>query len=225
MFGSLGVFALIYVPLYFFTRFRNPESKFNAIVNTTFMIAGSGLLFGMVNLKNSSAYENSIDAMEAYQEENAIEMEKLNAAIYKELESESKDAVRINELTDGLEKTLSDIKANLISKSEGISQETARRMQVNEILKPNDFKIIHQHFTHARGELSYAGLKDAVENYNQGIAGLSDSDILRPIEIDGLLMENTTLSVVLNELLDIRIQVLANENSYLCLQKGIVASK
>lgn len=225
MFGSLGVFALIYVPLYFFTRFRNPESKFNAIVNTTFMIAGSGLLFGMVNLKNSSSYENSIDAMEAYQEENAIEMEKSNTAIYEELKSESKDAVRINELTDGLEKALSDIKAHLISKSEGISQETARKMQVNEILKPNDFKVIHQHFTHARGELSYAGLKDAIENYNQGIAGLSDSDILRPIEIEGLLMENTTLSVVLNELLDIRIQVLANENSYLCLQKGIIASK
>lgn len=58
--SSLFAFGLVFIPLYFFTRSRNPETKFNAIINTTFMIAAAGMLFAMVNLGYSKTPDNEV---------------------------------------------------------------------------------------------------------------------------------------------------------------------
>ena len=50
MFSSLLVFVLIFIPIYFIVKYREPESKFNAIINTTFMIGAAGMLFALINL-------------------------------------------------------------------------------------------------------------------------------------------------------------------------------
>lgn len=50
MFSSLLVFMLIFIPIYFVVKYRDPESKFNAIINTTFMVGAAGMLFALVNL-------------------------------------------------------------------------------------------------------------------------------------------------------------------------------
>lgn len=224
MFGALGLFALVFTPIYFFTRYRNPETKFNAIVNTTFMVAGAGLLFGLVNLKNSKNYEESIDAMEQYQVDNAEKMVASNVKLYDELHTRGSEVDEIRNITNELIASLDGIQHKLISKSEGVSVEKAREISVSEVSKPNDFKVIRMHFAQGSDDHTYDGLINAVGTYNASIADLSEQDILRPIEIESLEMTNTTLSVVLNELVDIRVQALSNENSYLCLQKGLLAS-
>ena len=56
MFSSLLVFMLLFIPSYFILTFKNPETKFNAIINTTFMVAGAGMLFALINL----SYNNKI---------------------------------------------------------------------------------------------------------------------------------------------------------------------
>jgi hypothetical protein len=224
MFGSLGIFALIYVPLYFFTRYRNAETKFNAIVNTTFMIAGSGLLFGMVNLKNSQQYEMSLMAMDQYQEDNADKMEMSNTKLYEELASKA-EINEIRTLTSELQEVLRGIKIRLISKSEKISEEKAAEFKISDLSNRNDFKVVKNHFVMARDQYSKEGLESAIRNYNEGIAILNQPDVLRVIDIESLHMEHTTVSVILNELNDIEVQLLSNENSYLSLQKGLIASK
>lgn len=50
MFGSLLVFMIVFIPIYFIIKYREPESKFNAIINTTFMVGATGTLFAIVNL-------------------------------------------------------------------------------------------------------------------------------------------------------------------------------
>jgi hypothetical protein len=50
MFSSLLVFMLIFIPIYFIIKYRDPESRFNAIINTTFMVGAAGMLFALVNL-------------------------------------------------------------------------------------------------------------------------------------------------------------------------------
>jgi hypothetical protein len=50
MFASLLVFMLIFIPIYFIVKYRDPASKFNAIINTTFMVGGAGMLFALINL-------------------------------------------------------------------------------------------------------------------------------------------------------------------------------
>ncbi len=54
--SSLAVFVLIFVPLYFFTRFKDPDTKFNAIIHSTFMIAGAGMLYALMYAGNSYKY-------------------------------------------------------------------------------------------------------------------------------------------------------------------------
>ena len=48
--ACLTLFIFAYVPLYFFTRIRRPDLRFNTIVNTSLMMATGGMLYAMVNL-------------------------------------------------------------------------------------------------------------------------------------------------------------------------------
>ena len=225
MFGSLAIFSLIYIPLYFFTRIRNPETKFNAIVNTTFMVAGAGLLFGMINLKNSAAYEETIDAMELYQEYNAANIKDSNTKLYEGMDTNTAEIEKMKQITADLSATIEGIRANLISKSEGISFDKAKDISVTEVRKPKDFKVVAMHFNESKDEYSYTALENAIANYNAAISQMADDQVVREIQLDQLKMEHTTLSVILNELVDIEIQALSNENSFLCLQKGLLATK
>ena len=54
MFGSLLVF--MFIPVYFIIKYRSPESKFNAIINTTFMVGAAGMLFALINLGHSKKH-------------------------------------------------------------------------------------------------------------------------------------------------------------------------
>lgn len=50
IFSSLLVFMIVFIPIYFIIKFRNPETKFSAIINTTFMVGAAGMLFALINL-------------------------------------------------------------------------------------------------------------------------------------------------------------------------------
>lgn len=50
MFSSLLVFTLVFIPMYFIVKYRNPETKFTAIINTAYMIGAAGMLFALTNL-------------------------------------------------------------------------------------------------------------------------------------------------------------------------------
>jgi hypothetical protein len=63
MISSTATFVFAYVPLYYFTRIRRPELKFNATINSVLMMACGGLIFALFNLgygqnKNEELYEN-----------------------------------------------------------------------------------------------------------------------------------------------------------------------
>jgi hypothetical protein len=59
MLSGLVSFTFVYVPIYFFTRVRRPELRFNATVNSVLMMACGGLLFAMYNLGYSTKVEES----------------------------------------------------------------------------------------------------------------------------------------------------------------------
>jgi hypothetical protein len=48
--SCLLVFILVFIPIYFVINYRNPESRFNAIINATFMLGAAGMLFALLNL-------------------------------------------------------------------------------------------------------------------------------------------------------------------------------
>jgi len=51
LFSSLLVFMVVFIPIYFIIKYKNPETKFNAIINTTFMLAAAGMMFALVRLR------------------------------------------------------------------------------------------------------------------------------------------------------------------------------
>jgi hypothetical protein len=222
--SSLAIFTFVFIPIYFFSRYRNPETKFNAIIHSTFMIAAAGLLFSLINLKTSHNVTASVESMDLFQDSNLEQLKENNAALYAEISHDSsKELEKFQEITAQLLKRMRDIKANLIAQSNKIPIEKAENMTLADVQHPNDMRVIHEHFEEAKGELSYDGFKEAVQQYNDGISDFDAANVIRPVDIEELQMTHTMLSVVLNELVDIEIQVLANENSYLSLSKGLVA--
>lgn len=54
--SCLTIFTFVYIPIYFVNNYKNPDTKFNTIINTTFMIAAIGMIFSLLNLGYSQKY-------------------------------------------------------------------------------------------------------------------------------------------------------------------------
>ena len=71
MFSSLLVFMLVFIPIYFIVKYKNPETKFNAIIHTTFMVGAAGMLFALINLhgprKKKDTENHQQSEVKAYQ--------------------------------------------------------------------------------------------------------------------------------------------------------------
>lgn len=50
MLSGIATFVFAYVPIYFITRVRRPELKFNTTINSVLMMACGGLIFALFNL-------------------------------------------------------------------------------------------------------------------------------------------------------------------------------
>lgn len=59
--ASLTLFIFIYIPLYFFTRIRRTELRFNTIVNASLMMAVGGMLYAMINLGYSKKMQEKLN--------------------------------------------------------------------------------------------------------------------------------------------------------------------
>ncbi len=225
-FGSFALFAILFIPVYFFSKFKDPETKFNAVIHTTFMIAACGMLFMLYSLKPSKNIQKSVESVYDFQEENVIDLETNNTALYEQMSTGNLNNVeKIHELTNQLNNQIVAIKSNLIAHSNKINVEEATGMGVSDLKNPNDFQVIESQFSNADGDLSYQALKSSVQIYNEGIDKFDAKYILRPINIDELIMTKTIVSVVLHGLGEIQMLLLSNENSYLSLNKGFIAER
>ena len=63
MLSGIASFIFLYVPMYFFSRYRQPELRFNTIVNSALMMVCGGLLFGLMNLGHNTKSSRSITSV------------------------------------------------------------------------------------------------------------------------------------------------------------------
>jgi hypothetical protein len=222
--SSLGIFGLLFIPIYFYMKFRDPESRFNGMITTVFMLAGAGMLFAMINIRPSKYVMDSVDSMFDYQDQSIDRFQDNNAALYSEVEGNG-DIEHLQSITSDLLVQIEAIKTKLIAESNGISEAKAADLEASDLTNPHDVGVVRQHFELAKGNLSYEGFMEAVATYNSGLQEIEADNVIRPIKIEGLLMTRTMVSVVLQNLAEIEIQVLANENSFLSLKKGLMATK
>lgn len=225
MVTGLTLFAALFIPIFFYIKFKDPESRFNGTIQTVFMLAGAGMLFAMINLGKSHNVTDSINSMFAFQEENIQELSSDNEAMYSEVLSENEELFYLQELTAELTTKIKSIRKNLIAKSNGIKGPVPENLEVESLQNPNDDKVVRKHFENTKGDLSYLAFQEAVKTYNSGLNQIDAVNTIRPIDIEKLQMTETIVSVVLQQLSEIEIQALANENSYLSLHKGLMAAK
>ena len=216
-YGSLGLFGLVFIPLYFFTRYRNPETRYNAIIHSVFMTAAAAILFALIDLRPSYDVQHSVETLNEYQETNIARIKAASTSIF----SESENTRTLKEASTKIDEKITAIRTNLISISNGQQNENKGRSSLKDTRNPNDVHVIVGYFQTSKDELSYSSLVKEIEEYNNALVSLNDTNSLRSIDISKLQMNNTILSVVLLELVDIQLQVAMNENSYLSLQKGI----
>lgn len=214
-FGSLGLFGLVFVPIYFITRYRDPETRFNAIIHSTFMFAGAAIFFGLISLKPSFPVKESVVSLNEYQENNISRIQKSSELI----QSDAKNVTEIRIASKTIDTKIEEIRANLVAKSNGKSGMDEMKNSLADTRNPDDVSVIVEYFQVSDDANSFKALTQSIEEYNKAISQLDKSEFLRPIDISSLQMKNTILSVVLLELVDIQLQVATNENSYLCLHQ------
>ena len=216
-FGSLGLFGLVFIPLYFFTRYRNPDTRFNAIIHSTFMMVAASILFALIDLRPTYPVKQSVESLNEYQEANILRIKASNTLLSSELDN-AKDLKEASAKIDG---RITDIRTNLISKSNAQHNTNKRSSSLKDTRNPDDVRVIVEYFQVSKDEFSYSALENEIDQYNTIIGQLKDSISLRAIDISNLQMNNTVISVVLLELIDIQLQIAMNENSYLSVLRGL----
>jgi hypothetical protein len=124
--GLIG-FTFIYVPLYFFSRVRRPELRFNTTVNSVLMMACGGLLFAMYNLGYSSKLEESNQQAYRLLTEEVKKIDRPNAAGANKADSANlqKQAVKLDE-------SITELKELIILTSTGLTKQEFNAMTEDE---------------------------------------------------------------------------------------------
>jgi len=119
LYAGLLSFLFLFIPVYFFTQYKKPETKFNTIIHSTFMICGCGMLFMLFSQKPSSNIKDSILSLKQFQHENIALYERNNSVLYHEVsidkKNESINLIRAS--SQRLLKKIDDIKVHLTEKS------------------------------------------------------------------------------------------------------------
>lgn len=118
MLGGLVSLTFVYVPLYFFTRFRQPELKFTTTVNSVLMMACGGLLFAMYNLGYSTKVEES--SQQAYRLLNE-EVQKMDQS--KVISVNREDVKALQEQVMKLNREITGLKSMIIRRSAKLTKQ------------------------------------------------------------------------------------------------------
>ncbi|HRN41287.1 MAG TPA: hypothetical protein PK649_04330 [Vicingus sp.] len=211
---SVTFFLFGYIPLYYLTRIRRAELRFNTTINTVLMMACGGMMYALFNLHPSTGLQGSINASYDFMINNSTELVKANTNLFTKL-SDKQEVKKFHQTSTQLFNKIADIKAHLIAKTDAIPIEKAKNLSLNELQSGNDNSMIRRIFENGTGEYSLAKLKSEIEVYNNKVKALFPNQKEKIIAIEKLQLENTILSVLLQELSQIQLQIATTENSYL----------
>jgi F0F1-type ATP synthase assembly protein I len=211
---GLTLFVFTYVPLYYITRVRRAELRFNTTVNTILMMVCGGMLYGLSNIGVRETPKESLIASHQYMEYNIKQLSAANTQLHKLVEEPHNSAQFIATSTQLFE-VIENTKANLVAQSEGIAFEQALLFDITSLKYPNDFKVVNTHFVDKTGTYSLNTLMQNVEQYNKQVLTNFPNSEEKKIAVEKLQLEDTTLAVVLQQLTQIQLHVVSSENSYL----------
>ena len=145
MFYSTLLFTFVFVPIYFITRFRRPDLKFNTTVNSVLMIAVGGIFYSMFDMSYSRKYEQLMVEDHIYIHESAEKLMVSNDRLFLK-ESENEIAIELHSKSEAINSKIEELAAyitenkttaNLIQLSNGLDEKVnSYNLQVAELDMP-----------------------------------------------------------------------------------------
>ncbi|MEX1192250.1 MAG: hypothetical protein WED10_09045 [Brumimicrobium sp.] len=209
MFSGLTAFIFGYVPIYFLTRFRRPELRFNTMVNAVLMMACGGMLYSLQDLGYSKKTTNDYATYYKYVDASKANIVNANLELYKKVDTTKSEVAMLRNQTKSLIQLIDEIKAGLNTEIIGDKDNSNHE----RLAKQKGFHHSKKLFFQSKGELSYEVLKAKVTDYNNFISKYSTPEKRINVEI---LSENEPIYNVLVDILNqIQLQIANNENALL----------
>lgn len=194
MFSGLVGFTFVFVPLYFITRVRRPEIRFNTIINSVLMLASGGLLFAMMNLNKGRQDEASKLHYKALVEE----VQKLEVPVSVDLDSLTR--IRWNKELMDVYVSIQDLKTAIFRRSgkiPGKELETLKEWEAYDYMT-ND-QLVKQVMT--REMLTqWASVKSDLRSINSLISGSYPNYEKMRFEVDEMQLLHATTKVGIEQL-------------------------
>ncbi|RFC53667.1 hypothetical protein [Brumimicrobium aurantiacum] len=118
MFSGVIAFTFTYVPLYYVTRIKRPELKFNTIVNSVLMFACGGMLFALQNLGYSSKTNNQQEIYEEYYDQKIETLENTNQELYNIIDTNKIEISVLRKYSRAIIQSIEEIKQELNTKGD-----------------------------------------------------------------------------------------------------------
>jgi hypothetical protein len=150
---SLGILGLVFIPIYFFTGIRNPETKTNTIVSSILMVIVAGLLFTLSSVHPSQP---------SIEQKLAIYLQ--NEDLLKQMEQKRSLIAPENASIAEINKLCTQIKELIVKKEIGATSLPNDYQHKNIIFNDN---ILGGEFReNSNGQMLFKTLKSKIESYN-----------------------------------------------------------
>jgi len=141
--NTLGIAAIvsligIFLPIYFTTGIRNPETKTNTIVISLITLLGAGLFLALVNTRPSA----TIAKKSFYSNQQMQKISELHAALTLQNTNDT-NGLEQNKLVIVLDAKIEKLKLDLFNRAENL---TLSKIDFSKLEKPENFKDVNIYF-------------------------------------------------------------------------------
>lgn len=181
-----------YLPIYFISIYKNTTNKINATATVIIIIAGVGLFVAQSNSGMPTPVSDSFWRGLTESDQLLSFIKKENQTFYETIDKKAVvgDSLKsINSVhllkskTDELVDYIDEMKVKIISASEQISEEDARKLKLDHLRTSGGEDIIHSIlFDNTNSKYSAAELKNKIENYKHFVNANSNSIDLSILE-------------------------------------------
>ncbi|HQQ93080.1 MAG TPA: hypothetical protein PLQ93_00880 [Bacteroidia bacterium] len=210
--SSVLILVVLFLPIYFFTGIRNPDTKVNTIVSSMLLIIGCGLFMALIRAPRGSLLLKIRDTQDYLNTQRILENERKLKVHYTKTDTAS----ALNTLTVKIDRNCESIKAFILQMQIGSGRLPAD-FEKNERYIEEGSLGYHPFLSDSPAYGDYQTLCQAIREYNilAGTSGIALTKIQTTNTfIDHL--ENSNFSLVtylgiLNELTQIQMLVLQNQ--------------
>lgn len=217
VFGAVMLMLFVFLPVFYFTGIRNPETKVNTMVTSVLLIIGCGLFMALIRTPRATLIAKTSDTQEFLRTEKMIATEK---SILSSLQKTDSLAPHLNGGGQELVAQCELLKMFLIEQESGRADAMASIQNRELTLEDHSFSE-HPFGPDSVNIKKYQNMVESLNNYNTSLA--SQKLALTSIDTESTFVQfiaefsynQVTLKGILNQLSQIQMQVLQNEEAIL----------